>query len=770
MTALTGFVLRHRLVVVLFWLALSAAGAATVTQTTDRLTWTFDLPGSPSDRAATVLAERAGVGAEDPALLVVRAPTDLPGTAAGTAAGTVAGTAADATGRQGLERITAAVRATGPGGGARVVVPGPTTATPRTAVLSVLPSAGPKDPAAAGRALAAARDAAPAGWRVDATGIESLAGDGAPGGAGVLAETVVGATGALVVLVLVFASPLALVPLLTAAVSILTTFLLLLGLTALTSVNGIAQFLVALIGLGVAIDYSLLVVTRWREERARGTDPRTAVRVANRVAGRAVALSGITVCIGLLALVLLPMPAMRSFGYAGALIPLVSVAVAVTLVPVVLDVAGARLDRRRLPGLGRLGRRRRPAARPADGVAGWTRWARFVLRRRWAALAVGTALLVALALPALGLQPGDTRAAALATSGPARTGLDLLTGAGAPDGALTPIHVLVDTGPSATAGTTGGSAALADRLRAVPGVAQVIETPDAPGGRLLEVLPRDQSGTAAGNRTVRAVRTELDGDRAVLAVGGTGGGSVDFLDRVYGTFPALLAVVCAITFVLLLRAFRSVVLAVKAVALNLLSLGAAYGIMVTVWQHGHGSDLLWGTPATGAVPTWVPIMVFSFLFGLSMDYEVFLLSRMREARDAGAGTDEAVVEGMARTGRLVTSAALILFLAFLSMSAAPTTDVRVLATGLGAGILVDATIVRCLLVPSLVGVLGRGNWWLPGWLARLLRVPADGDGPARAALPAPASAHASGHDAAPDPARDPAPDPAQVGSSAASVD
>jgi RND superfamily putative drug exporter len=185
-----------------------------------------------------------------------------------------------------------------------------------------------------------------------------------------------------------------------------------------------------------------------------------------------------------------------------------------------------------------------------------------------------------------------------------------------------------------------------------------------------------------------------------------------------------------LTLLLLARAFRSIVLAVKAVLLNLISLGAAYGVLVLVWQDGHGSAAIWGTPATGAIATWVPLMVFAFLFGLSMDYEVFLLARMREAYDEGAGTDGAVVTGLSRTGRLVTAAALILFLSFLSMSTAPATDVRVMATGLGAGILVDATIVRCLLVPALVSLFGQWNWWLPGWAAALLRVPAS---PRRAA-------------------------------------
>lgn len=209
----------------------------------------------------------------------------------------------------------------------------------------------------------------------------------------------------------------------------------------------------------------------------------------------------------------------------------------------------------------------------------------------------------------------------------------------------------------------------------------------------------------------------------VLGVGGAGPTQNDFIHAVYGSFPLMLAVISLLTLLLLTRAFRSIVLAAKAVLFNLLSVGAAYGVMVLIWQHGLGSTTLWGVPATGSVTVWVPIMVFAFLFGLSMDYEVFILTRMREEYDATGSTEHAVITGIGRTGRLVTSAALILFLSFLSMSTAPETDLKVLATGLGAGILLDALVVRCLLVPALVGVLGRWNWWLPTPIARLLRVP-----------------------------------------------
>ena len=195
------------------------------------------------------------------------------------------------------------------------------------------------------------------------------------------------------------------------------------------------------------------------------------------------------------------------------------------------------------------------------------------------------------------------------------------------------------------------------------------------------------------------------------------------MHAVYGNFPLVLTIIALLTFVLLARGFRSVVLPLKAILLNLLTLAATLGFMVLLWQDGHGSQTLFGVAGTGAVTFWVPLMVFAFLFGLSMDYEVFILSRIREEYDGGRSTDQAVVAGIARTGRLVTSAALILFLAFVALASGPQTDLKVMASALGFGILLDATIVRSLLVPALVSLFGSWNWWIPGWLSRVLRIP-----------------------------------------------
>ena len=499
----------------------------------------------------------------------------------------------------------------------------------------------------------------------------------------------------------------------------LATFLVVGGLTELTGVSQIVEFLIALIGLGVAIDYSLLVVSRWREERAAGRDNTAAVTEAMNHAGRAVVFSGLTVAIGLLSMVVLPVPMLRSVGYGGVLVPLVSVVVSVTLLPVILATVGPRLDWPRL-------RTERRASRV------FSAWARGVYRHRWLAALAGLGILAALMLPALSLHLGEPGSSAQATSGPAHDALVTLTDGGVPSGVLTPAEVLT----SAVSGQAPASeaASVAASAARVPGVYAAVApaTPDyqRDGTVIVTVIPVAESSVPAGQTTIAGLEQSLLGRPHVIGIGGDGAALIDFNHAVYGDFPLMLAIISVATFLLLTRAFRSVLLAAKAVVFNLISLTAAYGVLTWVWQDGHGSGALWGIPATGAITMWVPLMVFAFLFGLSMDYEVFILTRIREAYDGSGDARHAVVEGLGRTGRLVTSAAAILMLSFLSMSTGPQTDLKILATGLGAGILIDAVVVRCLLVPALVALFGKANWWLPSPLARVLRVPAGPAGPA----------------------------------------
>jgi RND superfamily putative drug exporter len=343
-------------------------------------------------------------------------------------------------------------------------------------------------------------------------------------------------------------------------------------------------------------------------------------------------------------------------------------------------------------------------------------WARGVYRHRWAAAVAGLGILAVLMLPALSLHLGEPGSSAQATSGPAHAALTTLTRGGVPSGVITPAEVLTSSAPGAVA---------AESARVPGGYAAVAPaTPDYRRARtaIVTVLPAAESSVPAGQATISRLEHTLPASPHVVGVGGDGASLIDFDHAVYGDFPLMLALIGVATFLLLTRAFRSVLLAAKAVVFNLISLAAAYGVLTWVWQDGHGSQAVFGVPATGAITMWVPLMVFAFLFGLSMDYEVFILSRMREEYDRTGSTDTAVIRGIGRTGRLVTSAALILFLAFVSMASGPETDVKVFATGLAAGILLDATVIRALLVPAVVSLFGRWNWWLPPRPARWLRV------------------------------------------------
>ena len=464
----------------------------------------------------------------------------------------------------------------------------------------------------------------------------------------------------------------------------------------------VVQFLVALVGLGIAIDYALLVVVRWREERREGVGNEDAVRRAMEHAGSAVVFSGTTVAIALLALVALPVPFLRSIGLAGMLIPLVSVAVAITLLPVVLATVGPRLDWPRL-------RREDRASRA------WTAWAGVVVRRRWIAATASAGVLVALASLATSLELGNPRAESLASAGAARVGLQQLEDSGIGAGPLAPVDALV---------RAGDPDVVAAELARVEGVRGAIAPPDwrRDGTALVTVIPTADGNSAAGHATLDRVRSAARDLPADVAAGGHAARDADFADAVYGTFPIVVALIAGLTFVLLARAFRSIVLSLQAVVLNLLSVAAAWGVLVLVWQHGLGTEAIWGIEATRSINAEMPVVVFAFLFGVSMDYQVFIISRMREAYDRSGSTREAVVEGIGRTGRLVTSAALILGLAFVALSASPGTEVKIFATALAAGILIDATIVRGVLVPATVAILGRWNWWLPHGPARALRV------------------------------------------------
>jgi RND superfamily putative drug exporter len=703
-SSLTRWVLVHKRTVVLLWLVLTVAGIAVAGRATDALKPGYSVPDKEGWETNEAIAARYGNtgGITAPLVPVVTLPE---------------GKTVDATGvRAELAVIDDRLRQALPGAriasfastGDRTFV----SEDGRTIFALAYP---PPDPGsqwgeapdaakAAGRAL---EGLTVAGAPVRLTGIDALMEEsGADNqGTSVLVETLIGGFGALLVLIFVFASFLALVPMLMAFVSIMTCFVPLLLLTKTTDVSPVVQFLIALIGLGVAIDYSLLVVSRWREERAHGASGEAAVQKAMETAGNAVVFSGITVAIGLLALVALPLPFLRSMGYAGMLIPLVSVAVAITLLPIVLAKLGPRLDW--------------PHRRTDDKASRlWTRWAEGIARHRWVAAGAGLAVLAALVIAATDLRLGIHDADTLAKSGGAKAGLVALEEAGIGEGALLPHEILIE-------GNTSPEL-VAEKLGSVDGIHGAV-APDAPdwrrdGTALVEAIPVADSGTDEGEAVLASVRDTAHAIGPDVRVGGQPASTADFIDAVYGSFPLMIALIALTTFVLLARAFRSLLLPAKAILLNILSVAAAWGALVLIWQKGYGSDLIWNIEATGSIPSWIPVIAFAFLYGLSMDYEVFILSRMREEYDRTGSTDTAVIRGIGRTGRLVTSAALILFLAFIALASGPGSELKMVATALAIGILLDATVIRALIVPAVIALMGRWNWWLPRWPARLLRV------------------------------------------------
>jgi putative drug exporter of the RND superfamily len=556
---------------------------------------------------------------------------------------------------------------------------------------------------------------APEGVTANLTGLNPLfdAEGGGSGGPSVLTEALIGGLGALIILLFVFGTlPAVAMPLVIAVSGILNTFTLVWLLTYVTDVSIVVQFLIALVGLGVAIDYALLMIFRFREELAQGEDVETALTETMTHAGRSVIVSGSTVAVGLLSMVILPLPFIRSIGIGGMLIPAVSVLVSITLLPALLSFLGHRINKLRVMP-------KRFVAVTDPETSWWGRWASLVVRRPWPVAAAGLIVVGVLLFYGLQLNPSEAQAKDFPGKGDAIAGRQALADAGISAGAIKPFVILSPAGE------------VDQVISAVEGV-QGIDGAAAPpswrrdGEALVEAIPSYDGSS----KQIRGVITRVkDALPPAASLGGVAPEDRDFVHAVYGNFGYVLLFVVLLTYVLLARAFRSLLLPLKAVILNLVSLGAAYGIIVFIFQQGHGAQAIWNVPATQSIIPWIPLMIFAFLYGLSMDYEVFMLTRMREAYDETGDTKKAIQLGLARTGKLVTSAALVLMFAFFVLSSSPGTDIKQFGIGLAAGIIFDATVIRALLVPALVTLMGRWNWWLPQWAARPLRTRASDPAP-----------------------------------------
>jgi len=703
----TRRMIRHRRLVVVAWVAIFVASGAAMSGLTDLLTNRFSMPGTDTAKAESILEDHFGQKTTGSFTIVARTQ---PGRA---------------------EALVPQVRAAARRASAELPtskLAGVQVLSDSVVVATIVSNLEPADAKGHTDDMRKAIGTVP-GAEVYASGQAAIEHDLDPVFAHDLkiGELYIAIPIAMLILIFVFGTLAFLVPLLFAAAAIPATLGIIWIFAHYIELTTYLQNLVMLIGLGIAVDYSLLVVYRYREElRGNGSKEDAIVRTM-RTAGRAVVFSGTAVAIGLALMLFMPMPFMRGFGLGGLLIPLVSVVCAMTLLPVLLYWLAGPLDRVHLIP------RRIVERRDAESNL-WWRLAHAIMRRPAVFAAATVAVLLALATPMLSLELGPGSNDGVPQNLEGVQGLNIVSQA-VGDGALSPTAIVVDTGRPGGARDPQVATAV-ERLQAAleadPEIAAVRFAPaslqhvDATGRYLnIEAVGRSEYGKPEAQDFVHRLRDDIvpaagfPHGTEVVAGGGPPSG-VDFLDLLYSSFPWLVAGVLVLTYFLLLRAFRSLILPLKAILLNLLSIGAAFGLLVLFFKFGLAEAV--GLIGFDQIEGWIPVFLFALVFGLSMDYEVFLVSRMREEWDAGRQNEEAVAEGLAKTGRIVTAAGLIMFAAFMGFVAGSIVGLQQFGFGLAVAILLDVTIVRALLVPSVMKLFGRWNWWLPERVARIARV------------------------------------------------
>jgi putative drug exporter of the RND superfamily len=530
-------------------------------------------------------------------------------------------------------------------------------------------------------------------------------------------ELYFGLPAALLILVLVFGALVAaLVPLVVALFSIGIALGLAAALSQGVDLSVFLFQMTTVMGLAIAADYGLFIVSRYREERARGREKLAAIAAAGGTANRAVLFSGLAFVLAMSGLLLVPDSVLRSLGVGAMTVGLVAVLAALTLVPALLGLLGDRVNALRVPLVGR--------AVESAGSEGrfWSAIARAVMRRPVVSLALSVGLLLAAAAPAFDLRLSEPGIRSFPEDAPSREGFAALEesfGVGTADAVIVAIE-----GDGADPNVRAAVQALAARLEANPAFRNP-EIEVAPNGMLavIEALVVGDSRDRRARAAVQSLRDQdvpalFDGIDAQVYVTGETAEVVDYNDLIETWLPRIIAFVLALSFILLTIAFRSIVLPLKAILLNLLSVGAAYGLMVLVFQKGVGNELF-GLRETESVSTWAPLFLFAVLFGLSMDYHVFLLSRIRERYLSTGDNEEAITSSLATTARVITGAALIIIVVFAGFASGDLAETQQVGFGVGIALLIDATIVRCVLVPASMKLLGRWNWYLPSWLAWL---------------------------------------------------
>jgi RND superfamily putative drug exporter len=699
---------RHRVAVVVVWAVVLAAVAVGASLVGTRTSNDPALPGTQSQAALDLLTR------EFPQPTAVSSNV-LYAPAAGAVTAPVTRAAIEAS----IRRLAAAPHVAAvkspftPAGAAGLSADG------RVAYASVTLDVDQKDldDADADAIVAAARAGAPPGLEIAVGG--SIGGKATPPQRD--HSEAVGLTAAAIILLLVLGSVVAMgLPIVTALLGLLGGLSLITIAGHVIEVPTLGPTLGAMIGLGVGIDYALFVVSRHRRQLAAGMGVEDSIALTVATSGAAILFAGGTVVIALCALALAGIPEVSALGYTAAIVVVTAVLAAITLLPALLGLLGRRVDALAIPALSR----RHDAAPPADRSRGWQRWGEAVARRPWVALVGGVALLLALSAPATALHLGQTDGADAAKGSEQRQVFDLMSEGFGPgsNGQLVLVVDLADLDK----GVVSPVERMAQELRRVPGIAAI--GPPIPGRNgktaLVEITPTTAPASRQTEELVQRIRDDViaptvTGTGVDAYLGGKTAGFVDLADEISGRLPRVILTVIALSFVLLLLAFRSVVVPLKAAVMNLLSVGAAYGVVTAVFQNGWGERLV-GLDQSVPIVSFVPLMMFAILFGLSMDYEVFLLSQVQEHFRSTGDSRRAVVQGLSTTGRIITAAALIMVCVFGSFVLSDNPTVKQFGVGMAVAVAVDATLVRCLLVPAILVLVGRASWWLPGWLDRAL--------------------------------------------------
>ncbi|MDQ3726210.1 MAG: MMPL family transporter, partial [Actinomycetota bacterium] len=701
--AIGRFCSRHHYPVLVAWIVLAlgllALGAATGSKTSENLT----LPGTDSTTATELLEDDLPEQAYGSNPLVFQAPRGKLTEPKYEAAINEVVKRLDA-----LGEVNSAVNPLGKEGAAFLSKDQTIAYVP--VVLDVGP--GEIDEAQAQRILDAAEPAEAAGLE---TSVGSYVGQQLSKPDTETSEAI-GLAAAVIILLFAFGTATAMMlPIVSAVLGLLCTLMIIRLLEQVLDIPGVASTLATMIGLGVGIDYALFIVTRHKLQLSEGMEMRESIARATATAGGAVVFAGFTVVIALCSLAFAGIPLVATLGFTAAVAVVVAVVAATTLLPAMLGALGPRIDSLRV----QLGKTHPDDKQPH----GWRRWAERVSARPGAATVVSLLVLVVLALPIFQLELGQNDVSALPEDTTSRQAYDALTEGFGP-GINGPLLIASEFSSPAEAKQVLPK--LEKAIDSAPDVAAVAEpTLDKQGtAAVFTVIGKskpwaDETVELVEDLRDTVVPRALEGTKADAYVGGQTAGYIDLATQIGEKLPLMIAIVVALSFVVLLVAFRSLLVPIKAAAMNLISVAAAYGIVTAVFQFGWGAGLI-GLDHAIPIVSFVPLLMFAILFGLSMDYEVFLLTQMREHFEQTGDERRAVVEGLANTGRVITSAAAIMVCVFTSFVLSGDPLVKEFGVGLAVAIAIDSTLVRCLLVPAVMVLLGKRAWWLPGWLDRIL--------------------------------------------------